>query len=123
MVADGLLVFSKAESLFYRIYPSLINYPRGEKYSTVAAIKDNFIGFLTRINQANSVKSKRIMYLQEADACLQTLKMLFRLSVNKKFIKQAFYEDISESLTEVNKLLVGYFKSASNKDYKSNFSK
>jgi pentose-5-phosphate-3-epimerase len=89
----------------------------------VAAIKDNFIGFLTRINQANSVKSKRIMYLQEADACLQTLKMLFRLSVNKKFIKQAFYEDISESLTEVNKLLVGYFKSASNKDYKSNFSK
>jgi hypothetical protein len=123
MVADGLLVFSKAESLFYRIYPSLINYPRGEKYSTVAAIKDNFIGFLTRINQANSVKSKRIVYLQEADACLQTLKMLFRLSVNKKFIKQAFYEDISESLTEVNKLLVGYFKSASNKDYKSNFSK
>jgi hypothetical protein len=123
MVADGLLVFSKAESLFYRIYPSLINYPRGEKYSTVAAIKDNFIGFLTRINQANSVKSKRIMYLQEADACLQTLKMLFRLSVNKKFIKQAFYEDISESLTEVNKLLVGYFKSSSNKDYKSNFSK
>ena len=123
MVADGLLVFSKAESLFYRIYPSLINYPRGEKYSTVAAIKDNFIGFLTRINQANSVKSKRIMYLQEADACLQTLKMLFRLSVNKKFIKQAFYEDISESLTEVNKLLVGYFKASSNKDYKSNFSK
>jgi hypothetical protein len=65
VVADGLLVFSKAESLFYRIYPSLINYPRGEKYSTVAAIKDNFIGFLTRINQANSVKSKRIVYLQE----------------------------------------------------------
>ena len=123
MVADGLLVFSKAEALFYRIYPSLINYPRGEKYSTVAAIKDNFIGFLTRINQANSVKSKRIVYLQEADACLQTLKMLFRLSVNKKFIKQTFYEDISESLTEVNKLLVGYFKSSSNKDYKSNFSK
>lgn len=123
MVSDGLLVFSKAEALFHKIYPSLINYPRGEKYSVVQSIKENFINFLSNINLASSVKSKRISYLQEADACLQTLKMLFRLSVKRKFIKEPFFEDISEGLTEINKLLVGYFKSAKDPNYKSNFTK
>lgn len=123
MVSDGLLVFSKAESLFHQIYPSLINYPRGEKYSVVQSIKENFINFLANINLASSVKSKRITYLQEADANLQTLKMLFRLSVKRKFIKEPFFDDISERLTEINKLLVGYFKSVKDSNYKSNFTK
>lgn len=123
MVTEGLLVFSKTEALFHKIYPSLINYPRGEKYSVVQSIKEGFIKLLANINLASSVKSKRVTYLQEADAHLQTLKMLFRLSVKRKFIKEAFFDDISESLSEINKLLVGYFKAAKDPNYKSSFTK
>lgn len=123
MIPDSLLLFSKTEELFHKVYPTLNNYPRAEKFSVVQEIKMGFIRLLKFITLAANIKSKRKEYLFQADSELQQLKMLYRLSVKRKFIRLGFFEEVSEKLTEINKLLMGFIKSGENKDYQSSFSK
>lgn len=110
MSQHDLLVYSKAETLFFRVYPALRNFPKSEKFAMCHQIKEHFIDFLKYVSMANSVKSKRKVYLQEADGILQNLKTLIRLSKHQKYLSTGFYEDISLSLSEINALLVGFIK-------------
>ncbi len=95
----------------YKVYPRLKNYPKSEKFSLCQNIKDNFFNLIKCISLGNSVKSKRMQYLQEADGYLQVLKILMKLSKQRKYISVGFYKDIDLELTEINKLLSGYIKS------------
>lgn len=115
MPAEDLIVYAKAESLLYRLYPVLINYPKAEKFALCQQIKDCIYNLLKNISLGNSVKSKRLAYLQEADGHLQILKVLIKLSKHRKYITVGFYESIDLQLTEINKLLSGYIKSSVNK--------
>lgn len=110
--SQGLLVSRKSEALLNKVYPVLKNFPKSEKFSLCAEIKQNFYDLIKFIEMANSVKSKRKIYAQEADGHLQTLKILMRLSKNRKYISKGFYETVSEDLTEVNKMLSGFIRSA-----------
>lgn len=112
---QGLLVARRAEVLLNMIYPSLRNYPKAEKFALCSEIKSNFYGLISSVEMANSVPSLRKQYAQKADGHLQTLKILFRLSRNQEYISKAFYAKIDEELSEINKLLSGYIKSASRK--------
>ena len=82
-----LVVYQKAEHLLYQVYPKLINFPKAEKYALSQNIKQNFFDLLKNIALANSVKSKRMEYLQTADGYLQVLKVLFDLSMQRKYIR------------------------------------
>lgn len=111
----GLLVARKAEVLLNMIYPSLSNYPKSEKFSLCSEIKSHFYGLISNVEMANSVPSLRKQYAQKADGHLQILKILYRLSRNQKYISKGFYAKIDTELSEINKLLSGYIKSASRK--------
>ena len=111
MSANDLVVYRKTEELLYKIYPRLVNFPKSEKFSLCQSIKENFFELLKYISLANSVKSKRMTYLQEADGYLQVLKALIKLSKQRKYISEGFFKDIDLKLTEINKLLSGYIKS------------
>ena len=63
------------------------------------------------MNLANSVKSKRLSYLQQAEAHIHNLILMIRFSKIQKFISKGFYEQIDLSLTEVLKLTKGWIKS------------
>lgn len=106
-----LIVYQKVEHLLYQIYPKLINFPKAEKFALSQTIKENFFDLLKNIALANSVKSKRMEYLQTADGHLQVLKVLIDLSVQRKYISVNHHEIISTQLSEINKLLSGYIKS------------
>lgn len=106
-----LIVYQKAEHLLYQVYPKLINFPKAEKYALSQSIKQNFFDLLKNIALANSVKSKRMEYLQTADGYLQVLKVLFDLSMQRKYISVNYHEIILMQLSEINKLLSGYIKS------------
>lgn len=110
MSIENLEVYKKAESLLFRVYPAIKNFPKSEKYALCQNIKNNFFELLTHISLGNSVKSKRKTYLQEADAYLQTLKVLFKLSKYQRYISEGFYRQISLELTEINKMLSAYIK-------------
>ena len=111
MSVESLKVYRKSEDLLYKVYPKLINYPKSEKFSICQSIKDNFFDLLKFISLANSVKSKRITYLQQADGHLQVLKTLMKLSKQRKYISIGFFKEMDIQLTEINKLLSGYIRS------------
>lgn len=111
MSVQSLKVYKKTEELLYNVYPRLAKYPKSEKFSLCQAIKDNFFNLLKCISLANSVKSKRKTYLQEADGYLQILKVLIKLSKQRKYISIGFFKETDLELTEINKLLSGYIRS------------
>lgn len=113
MPVRDLIVYRKSEELLYKIYPKLINYPKAEKFALCQTIKEHFFELLKYISLGNSVKSKRKIYLQEADGHLQVLKVLMNLSKQRKYISKGFYREISIELTEINKILSGYIRSSS----------
>ena len=111
MAVYDLTVYTKTETLLYRLYPVLVNYPKSEKFALCQQIKECIYEILKSISLGNSVKSKRMTYLQEADGNLQVLKVLIRLSKHRRYISEGFYKEIDLQLTEINKLLAGYIKS------------
>lgn len=112
MVEQGLKVQARTEQLLYRVYPRLVNFPQSEKYGLSARIKEAFFDILKYIALGAAVKSKRKEYLQQADGHLQTLKILIKLSNNRKYIGQAFFTEIDYELSEINAMLSGFIKSA-----------
>jgi four helix bundle protein len=115
MAANDLIVYTKTENLLYRLYPVLVNYPKSEKFALCQQIKDCVYNILKNIALGNSVKSKRLTYLQEADASLQILKVLLKLSRHRRYISEGFFKDIDLQLTEINKMLSAYIKSTVSK--------
>lgn len=111
MSVTDLEVYRRTEELLYKFYPRLINYPKSEKFSLCQSIKDNFFDLLKFISLGNSVKSKRLTYLQEADGHLQVLKVLVKLSKQRKYVSEGFFREIDLELTMINKLLSGYIRS------------
>lgn len=109
---EDLVVQKKTEQLLYKIYPRLVNFPKSEKFCLCQRIKEAFFDIIKYISLGNSVKSKRKTYLQEADAHLQTLKVLIKLSCHRQYISKGFFKEIDIELTEINKLLSGYIKSS-----------
>lgn len=109
---EGLLVSKRSEALLNRIYPALVNFPKAEKFALCQEIKLHFYKMIANIEMANNVKSKRKTYAQHADGHLQVIKVLIRLSKNRKYIGQGFYREIDTELTHINKLLSGLIRSA-----------
>lgn len=112
MAIYNLEVYKRVEELLNKIYPALINYPKSEKFCLCHQIKQNFFDLLVNISLGNSVKSKRKYYLQIADGYLQSIKVLMRLSLRRKYISKGFYRDIDAELTIINKMLSAYIKSS-----------
>jgi len=108
-------VYKRTEELLYKVYPRLKNYPKSEKFSLCQSIKDNFFNLLKSISLANSVRSKRLIYLQEADGHLQVLKVLMKLSKQRRYISDGFFKEVDLELSEINKLLSGYIRSVNKK--------
>lgn len=115
MSVTDLELYRRAEELLEKYYPRLKNYPKAEKFSLCQSIKENFFDLLKFISLGNSVRSKRLTYLQEADGHLQVLKVLVKLSKQRKYISQGFYREIDLELTMINKLLSGYIRSVNKK--------
>lgn len=112
MPANDLVVYTRTEQFLYNIYPVLINFPKAEKHALSKDIKEKIINILTYISLGNSVPSKRKVYLQEADGYLQALKVLLRLSRQRKYISKGLSDKLEIELTEINKMLSGYIKSS-----------
>lgn len=112
MAIYNLEVYKRVEELLNKMYPALINYPKAEKFCLCQQIKQNFFDLLVNISLGNSVKSKRKYYLQIADGYLQTIKVLVKLSLRRKYISKGFYRDLDEELTIINKMLSNYIKAS-----------
>jgi len=59
---------------------------------------------------ANKVRSKRKVYLEEADGYLQHCKTLNNLSFETKQINKGFYKNIDKKLSGIGRMLGGWIK-------------
>ena len=114
-IGTNLEIYLRMFNLLKRIYPALKNYPKSEKYALAQDTKNCFYEYLNYISRANNVKSKRLVYSQEAEAYLQKIKLNIMLAYYLKYIGKGFYRDICLELTEVSKMLAGYIKSINRK--------
>lgn len=112
---NELELSKRVETFTLKIYPKLINFPKAEKYVLCSDIRQKLFNLHGVISQANYVKSKRLYYLQEAEANLETLKFMLKLSRDRKYISIGQYREIDLDLTEIGKMLTGYIKSTLNK--------
>jgi len=95
------------------IMPALKNFPSFERHGLTADIKRILVTFVTAISLAESVKSKRLQYAQEADAQLESLMIVLRVCKNKafKYISSGFYTNVYSLYSELKRLLIGFIKS------------
>ena len=111
---SSLILLAKAESFAITIYSGLKNMPSFERHAMTADIKRTIVNMVTAINLAESVRSKRLTYAQEADGYLESLMLLLRMCKSKhlRYISTGFYDRLYELYDDIKKLLVGFIKSA-----------
>lgn len=111
MILQELKLYTKTEQLLYKIYPALVNFPKSEKFALCEYIKNNFFELLKCISLANKVKSQRMLHSQKADGYLQLIKVLIKLSKERKYISFNFFREVDLELTELSKMLSAYIRS------------
>lgn len=105
-----LVVHKKVEEILYRIYPTLKNFPKAEKFALCQQIKDSLTYALRSLLLAHSVRSKKITHLQQAQAYLYDFSVLLKLSRQEKYISISFYEIIDLNLSIILNDVLELFK-------------
>lgn len=85
------VIITLLEQTLNKVYPNLRNFPKHEKYVLSQAIRNYFIDSISTLQLAIKVPSKRIVYAQEVDAKISSLKVSFRLALNQRYITQGYY--------------------------------
>ena len=105
-----LIVYKMAEDLLNKIYPTLPNFPKSEKFSLCQNIKNSFFELLSNLLSAHAVRSKRRIYLEEATGKLRMIQVLILLSKNRNYISEGFFKIVDLKLSEINGKIILCFK-------------
>lgn len=100
----------KTYDLALYLYPALRHFPRSERHTSVAEIKQTLFSVMRLIARANKARKKREL-LAELDAELELFRMQVRLVMELGFLPFKKYEIISSHLAELGKMLGGWIKS------------
>lgn len=106
---QNLKIYQKTYDAVQYIYKATIQFPKSEKFTLAADIKNTTINILRLIIIANKTKNKKSK-LYEIDVELEILRHFIRLSKDLGFLPFKKYENISEMLAEIGKMLGGWIK-------------
>lgn len=107
---NDLILLERSRKLYRQVHKPLLNFPRAERYAMQLQIRQNFTDFMVNIMIANRVNSLRKQKLMLADANLETLKLLFNMAVEFKYISKGFHSDVMYKFDEIGRLLGGFIK-------------
>lgn len=110
---EDLIIYKQYIELLY--YTNMITnkYPKSEKLSLVANIKNYTYNGMMKIILAQKEynKSKRIIILNELDSDLKMIKVLMRVSYKSKYINSKNYAAWSRKIFNISNLLGGWINS------------
>lgn len=109
---QNLKLFQKTYDYYEWMYPHLKNYPKSERFTLVQHIENTLLDLLACIVMARK-REDPLPQLEQADIHLETLKIYLRLSKDLEFISMGLYEESSERVTEIGKLLGGWIEAES----------
>jgi hypothetical protein len=109
---DGMKVIQKYVDMAKYAYVILRNFPRSEKYTLAADIRQRLWGAGALLSRAGSVpgKAEKQRLLEQADMDIAALKFLIRMGMEMEFIPLSKYETFSKQIVEVGKMLGGWLK-------------
>lgn len=109
-MATQLILQQKTYDFLLWVYPIIETFPKREKFTLQATIKNKIFEFHNLIIKTNkSTQKKSNCYT--LDALIDEIKMLFRLSFDLHYINIKKLEQISIKLKELGSLLGGWIKS------------
>ncbi len=103
-------VFKKWYKILDWILDKTEKYPRNVRYSLSGRINDIALDVLEKIIEAIYSKKKRHI-LQSINLYIEKLRVLFRISSDRKYISLKSYEFISMEINEFGKMIGGWIKS------------
>ncbi len=106
---QDLKIYQKYYDMLQYLYIALRQFPKSEKFTLAAQIKNAAIKGFRLIIHANKSKNK-LTKLFELDIELEILKNLIRLSKDLGFMPCKKYEILSAKLVEIGKMLGGWIK-------------
>lgn len=108
---DDLIIYQKVYEALKYAYIALKQFPKSEKFTLAADVKNSFYTLVRLIVEANRKKNK-LPDLYALDTELILLKTKIRLAYELKFIDIKKHEVLCNKLTEVGKILGGWIKSS-----------
>ncbi|MDI3547872.1 MAG: hypothetical protein PWR10_1524 [Halanaerobiales bacterium] len=106
---QDLKIRQKCEDMIEYGYAALKQFPRSEKHTLAAEIKRSMFRLLELIIATNKKYYKKTT-MQQLDVELDILRSYIRLARNLGFLPFKKYEVWSRYLTEIGKMIGGWFK-------------
>lgn len=104
-------LIKKLYELYKYAHKSISVFPKHERYSLGEKIETNILEAIELSVFGNAQpKNFKETYLLKANAKVEILKILFRLSLDQKFINETQYIKTEEYLQEAGKMLGGWIK-------------
>ena len=114
MIENGMKVVQKYVDMAKYVYIILRNFPRSEKYTMAADIRQALWGAGKCLERASVVpgRNEKNRLLEQADMTISELKFLIRMGMELEFVPFEKYKNFCVMVTEVGKMLGGWLKFA-----------
>jgi len=110
MASDDLMVLQKVQDMMIYGYPILARFPKVEKFSLAAAIRNN-IDELLELTIAAEKRYMKKTTLENMDIANEKLKKYLRVAMELRYISFHTYEVWIGKLVEIGKMIGGLIKS------------
>lgn len=112
-----LLIYQKYIDLTEYSYGMIRKFPKSEKFSLAADIKESIydtIRYILRANKIYGNMGKRLDLLNRIDAEIQLQKVFVRIAHGNRYISNKNYLSWSVKLDEIGRILGGWIKTTRN---------
>lgn len=108
---EQLILQKKTEVFFNKdVYPLLQKYPKSEKFAICQEIKQSLYRAIRNAMLANNTKRDRIHYLQQVDADLKLLLVLFSISREQRYITEKKSLYLQDKISELGRITGGLMR-------------
>src|SRR4030042_5969103 len=104
---EDLKIRQKIEDMMQYGYTALKNYPKTERYTLAANIRQSMYNLLKQVITANKRYCKKTT-IQDLDVELDILRSYIRLSHGLGFLPIRQYENWSKQLNEIGRMIGGW---------------
>lgn len=106
-----MVIFSRTLDMLTWLLPQAEKFPKSQRFIVTKRLMDAVLDFQEALFLANAHrKEKRLQYLRDADAHLNSLRLYLRLTFQWKWLSDGQYEHISKMVEEIGRLLGGWMK-------------
>jgi hypothetical protein len=115
MSIENLTILQKWEDMAAYAYVAVKNYPKSERHTLAAQTVNALLDAGAAMQRAGLVgdRAEKKFLIEEADRCLNRMKIMIRLGVRLGFMPTKKWEILCGQLAEIGKMLGGWLKQSS----------